>query len=189
MFFRRKSEAEQAADEAIDIAKIHQKALDDSQKMLSRASEEAQNIIQKAVQLSSLAELDIEARLIEAAKVADDQTKRSLDQIFVQQSRIIKRMSDELTVAAKQQMERMRVELDAGLSRALEAATGELTKQAKQVQISLDEYTQQEQARIKATFIERVPGVLQDILGRAISLDEHEQLIDDALAHITKEVR
>ena len=155
---------------------------------MDEAEREDKDLIRQAMQLSSQAKRDIEARLLAASRSVEDETRRSIDQIFVQHSQIVSRISDELIAESKRQMEDMKQHLEETATASLEATSKELLKKSRQVDVSLEEYANLEKKRIASELQKRVPEILNELLGKSISIEEHEQLIEDRLDEAIKDL-
>ena len=177
-----------SGDELLNSSENTREFTNKGQQIVDEAAREAQDLIRQAMQLSSQAKRDIEARLLAASRSVEDETRRSIDQIFVQHSQIVSRISDELIAESKRQMEDMKQHLEETATASLEATSKELLKKSRQVDVSLEEYANLEKKRIASELQKRVPEILNELLGKSISIEEHEQLIEDRLDEAIKDL-
>ncbi|MBI1833209.1 MAG: hypothetical protein HYR90_00060 [Candidatus Andersenbacteria bacterium] len=161
----------------------------ESQKVLELAGRQAEQILEQTEIFSKETQAAIRGRLLSAAESVGTESRHVLDTIIEHQKEIL----ESLSVSLKAHSEEHFKQLSAHTASLLTQTRAELSQQAlaygEEMKKSLRQVAHEEQEKIRQRLSERLPEILNEVVGKAISVPDQEKIIQEALKKATSDIQ
>lgn len=174
-----------------ELAKAQQEFLDvlrESRDLLETAGKQAEQMMKQTNVLSQDVQRDIEVRLSLSAQKVEEKTTEILNSIFVQSQEAIDGVMRALDKAGKKGLSELQQQTSAALQKTQEELLAGAAAYQEKIHRQLEEFARLEQEKIRKQLAAKLPHIVQEAAGRAISLHDHERLVEDALTRAAAEI-
>lgn len=166
--------------------RLHQ-ARQAAQTIIAEANQKAQVMLAETGHFSDQLREDFVQEITHAKKIQDQHYQKLLQAIQSEVNNLMQSISKEVTSQTSGQVETFMTSLQKQILSSQESVMAALKQDYQKVQTELKDYQQQMQKRLDHSVYQILASVASRVLGKTINLEEHEELVLDALNQAKRE--
>ena len=130
----------------------------------------------------------ISAELAASSKKLSTETASALNLTASTHASLLKKLHRDLEKASEAHLEAMEGRLANLLSQTELRLSSDISRERAAVVARLQTFEKDEKTRISTSLAKSLPAIIEEVLGRGMTLEKHEKLIESALEKVSKDI-